>query len=199
MKNRVFVTVVCVAFLAVMVGLSFANSNRGSDSYTAGSADSMVAEPDGHICEPMSKGFWKRLCKKGHPANSLFELGEEDAELCEALQVKTKGDACLRADSQLAALEFNLQFEILFESCEGFDDQGLTMTVGDVLDEINSLLGGVPETCNEIAELADGINSRDFFEDPYYVANLFNVEQNTFYKDIYAKISNWLNDLLKIS
>lgn len=203
MKNRIFVIVVCIAFLAVMGGMVYAKmSSAGTDS--SGIILAAVAEPD-EICEPMSQGFWKRLCKdngrsKKHPASTLFDLSvvEGYEDLCEALLEKTKDDPCLRADAQLAALEFNLEFGILTEGCEGFDDGGAPTTVGEVLDEIESLLGGVPETCKEIGELAEDINSRDFFEDPYYVANLFNVEQNTFYKDLYAKISNWLNDFLNI-
>lgn len=203
MKNRVFVVVVSLAFLAVMVGMSFANGNKDSVI--------MAVEPDNHICEPMSQGFWKRQCKdlrgrekKNHPKSTLFNLTliEGYEGLCEDLLAKTKGDPCARADAQLAALQYNLDFEIVFGGCDAFEDDGTPTTVGAILDEIVELqTAGDPgdDTCKEIADLADCINSRDCFEDPYYVANLFDVEQNTFYKDIYAKISNWLNDILKSS
>jgi hypothetical protein len=196
MKNRAFVLFVCIAFLAVMAGMVYAKGNTGA----------AVTEPD-EICEPMSKGFWKRICdgatgdKKLHnltPIEFDPDLTLRDQTLCEALQVKTQGDACLRAESQEAALAFNVEYDLLSESCPIVREDGSETTVGVALDEIWDLINA--GDCKDAASYAECINSGDCLdEDPYYVANLFNVEQNTFYKDIYAKVSNWLNGILKTS
>jgi len=173
MKKRIFVVVVCLAFLAVTIGMASAE------------------------CEPMTQGFYKRVCTKPHPSGITVDPG---GERCDALKEKSKGEPCLRASAQLAALSFNLELGLLTEDCEGFEDDGTPATVGDVLDEIEALLvGGNPadETCKEIADLADMINSRDFFVDPYLITNLYDVEQNHFYQDIYASAMKWLNNFLK--
>ena len=142
MKNRIFVVVVCIAFLAVMVGMSYAKGNMAGKAV-------VVAEPDEEICEPMSQGAWKRICagatgdKKLHPSTPIeFDPGLtlRDMTLCESLQTKTENDFCAKAESQEAALAFNVEYGFLSESCPIFREDGSETTVGEALVEIYDLI-----------------------------------------------------------
>ena len=208
MKNRIYAIVLFAAFFSVMVGMSYATGNKGVSSDGKGGpviTETLNSEQD-IVCEPLGQGFWKRICD-GATGNKKFHKSTPEGfnpdltlrapqTLCEALQFEDKNDPCAQAKSQEAALAFNIEYGFLSESCPIFRLDGSQTTVGVAADEIFNMIN--EGDCTEAESYAEGINSEYLFEDPYYQANLFNIEQNTFYKDIYVKVSNWLKDFLSI-
>ena len=112
-------------------------------------------------CEPRTQGYWKRICDGATGKKRLHPETPDDFDpgLCGALQVKGKErrDPCLRAKSQLSALEMNIRYGYLWDSCEVYDFDGTQMTVGEALEEVKKLIE--EGECKEAADLAEAINS----------------------------------------
>lgn len=153
----------------------------GMDNNCDGVIDEGCVPP---VCEPLTQGFWKRICdglgkKKPHPETPEGFGDDENAELCGCVQVKDKdtSDPCVKADAQYAALLFNIKYGFLTGSCKVDQDvvQGILNEhnsdipiqdindVEDVAGLIASLLEPVdrdPDDCKLAQALADAVNTR---------------------------------------
>ena len=120
-------------------------------------------EPPGN-CYPRTQGFWKRVCagvygpgglpptKKEHPETPD---GFSSETLCSEFNRLFRSDPCVRAASQIAALELNLAYNGFLDSTCEIEYDGETMTAAEALALAKSL------DCKDAGDLAEAINSGD--------------------------------------
>ena len=110
--------------------------------------------------DPRTQGFWRRVCKKDHPAQPDRSI--LTAELCEDLNPDPHSDPCERARSQLAAVLYNIASDRLDEGCV---DDNTGNDVGATVDAIESLIAeGTNNSCKTASSLAASINEGNVSE-----------------------------------
>ena len=104
--------------------------------------------------EPQTQGFWRRVCKKDHPAQPDRSILTD--ELCEDLNPDPHSDPCERARSQQAALLYNI---ISGRVNEGCIDDNTGNDVGATVDAVEDLIAdGANNSCKTASALAGSIN-----------------------------------------
>ncbi len=132
----------------------------GSDRVFEASSLALIAEPDrppGAECEdpaPSTQGFWRRVCKKIHPAQA--DRSFLTPELCEDLNPDPHSDPCERARAQFASVLYNLESERIADDCIVDATQEDVVTT---IDEIEALIAeGTNLSCKNASALSAGIN-----------------------------------------
>jgi hypothetical protein len=128
-------------------------------------------------CEPLTQGFWKRVCEKTHPsgehealpgyvscvsASATFRDVSTVEDLCDRMHPDPSNDKCEQAEAQFMALLLNTCSGRLGRSCcieiEGEDVE----TVGDAIDLVDGLLSSRLRNfrdCVRAQAIADAINT----------------------------------------
>ncbi len=106
----------------------------------------------------MTQGFWRRVCKKNHPAVPDRTIVEDPAglALCEDLNPDPHNDPCERARSQCAAVEFNVLSGKLDDTAI-VDSTG--ESVAEAIAEAQALIDeGTNQSCKDASDLCAEIN-----------------------------------------
>jgi len=107
--------------------------------------------------DPRTQGFWRRVCKKAHPAQPDRSILTD--ELCADLNPDPNSDPCERARSQFAAVLYNLDSDRLQGVCI-VEDNGESLA--DTVAEIEALIAdGTDDSCKEASGIAASINEGD--------------------------------------
>lgn len=112
------------------------------------------------VPEPRTQGFWRRVCKKDHPDQPDRSI--LTTQLCNDLNPDPRSDACERARSQAAAMQYNIRSGRLGMSCI---DNSSGAAVSQTVAEIDALIGeGTKKSCKTASRLAASINEGNVSE-----------------------------------
>jgi hypothetical protein len=103
---------------------------------------------------PSSQGFWRRVCKKDHPAQPDRSI--LTPQLCEDMNPDPNSDPCEKARSQCAAVQYNVVSDRLDEGCT-VDATGENVTAA--IAAAQALIAeGTNQSCKAAQGLCAGIN-----------------------------------------
>ena len=103
---------------------------------------------------PNTQGFWRRVCKKNHPAQPDRSI--LTSELCEDLNPDPHSDPCERARAQCAAVVYNVSSERLDVGCT-VDATGENVAAAIAAAEA-LITEGTNRSCKDAQALCAGIN-----------------------------------------